>query len=73
MADGVSRRRFVRMSSLLTVVSLFLLIDLTCANLRPVAYMYLGLAIRTCLAAGYNRETPDVKADQHDWISRTWW
>lgn len=45
----------------------------SCADLRPVAYKYLGLAIRTCLAAGYNRETPDVKTDQHYWISRAWW
>jgi hypothetical protein len=27
----------------------------------PVAYMYLGQAIRTCLSAGFNREPVDGK------------
>ena len=38
--------------------------------LTLVAYMYLGVAVRTCLSAGFNRETHDSKSEA---ISRTWW
>ncbi|GAM36639.1 hypothetical protein TCE0_018r05879 [Talaromyces pinophilus] len=56
------------------VQALYLMAEICQNELAPhLAYKYLGLAIRTCLAAGYNRETPDVKTDQHYWISRAWW
>lgn len=69
------RPRYARTNSRLTVgFRLFGRVDGNlCADLPLVAYKYLGLAIRTCLAAGYNRETPDVKTDQHYWVSRAWW
>lgn len=38
-----------------------------------VAYMYLGLAIRTCLSAGFNREVRNPKDQRESWISKTWW
>lgn len=38
-----------------------------------VAYMYLGLAVRTCLSAGFNREVPSPKDQRSSWISKTWW
>ncbi|KAH9211559.1 hypothetical protein DL95DRAFT_234397, partial [Leptodontidium sp. 2 PMI_412] len=46
-----------------------------CQNeLSPhMAYMYMGQAIRTCLSAGYNRETPGQSEKQARLISRTWW
>lgn len=35
-------------------------------------YMFLGLAIRACLSAGFNRELSDPNY-QHSAISKTWW
>jgi hypothetical protein len=37
--------------------------------------MYLGLAVRTCLSAGFNREVPcpGDNAQRAGWISKTWW
>jgi Fungal specific transcription factor domain len=46
-----------------------------CQNeLNPhLAYMYLGLAVRTCLSAGFNRESPYPKQNHSDHIAKTWW
>ncbi|KAF9252862.1 transcriptional regulator family: Fungal Specific TF [Penicillium roqueforti] len=48
-----------------------------CQNeLNPnLAYMYLGLAVRTCLSAGFNREIPCLgdTTERSGWISKTWW
>ncbi|CEL04717.1 hypothetical protein ASPCAL05842 [Aspergillus calidoustus] len=55
------------------VQCLYLMAKICQNELNPnLAYMYLGLAIRTCLAAGFNRKVrhADPRAD---WISRTWW
>lgn len=38
-----------------------------------VAYMYLGWAIRSCLATGMNRETPNANARTCMSMSRIWW
>lgn len=35
--------------------------------------MYLGLAVRTCLSAGFNRESPNPKYQRSATISKTWW
>ncbi|KAF2668886.1 Zn(II)2Cys6 transcription factor [Microthyrium microscopicum] len=40
---------------------------------QHLAYMYLGLAIRTCLSAGFNRESPNPKCHQSGTIAKTWW
>ncbi|KAL2868176.1 uncharacterized protein BJX67DRAFT_387510 [Aspergillus lucknowensis] len=55
------------------VQCLYLMAKICQNELNPnLAYMYLGLAVRTCLAAGFNRKVrhADPRAD---WISRTWW
>jgi Fungal specific transcription factor domain len=46
-----------------------------CQNeLNPhLAYMYLGFAVRTCLSAGFNRESPNPKFQHSSTISKTWW
>ena len=38
-----------------------------------VAYMYLGWAIRSCLATGMNRETPNANTKTCMSMSRIWW
>jgi hypothetical protein len=35
--------------------------------------MYLGLAIRTCLSAGFNRESPNPRYHPSGTIGKTWW
>lgn len=36
--------------------------------------MYLGLAIRTCLSAGFNREPTNPRSSSHsETITKTWW
>lgn len=42
---------------------------------QSVAYMYLGLAVRTCLSAGFNRDVPSPgdNGQRSGWISKTWW
>ncbi|KAH6701308.1 C6 transcription factor [Cadophora sp. MPI-SDFR-AT-0126] len=59
----------------LDTVRCLLLMAKICQNeLSPhMAYMYMGQAIRTCLSAGYNRETPGQSEKQARFISRTWW
>ncbi|KAK0106311.1 hypothetical protein ONS96_003949 [Cadophora gregata f. sp. sojae] len=59
----------------LDTVRCLLLMAKICQNeLSPhMAYMYMGQAIRTCLAAGYNRESPGQSEKQAGFISRTWW
>lgn len=50
-----------------------------CQNeLNPnLAYMYLGMAVRASLSAGYHRETnttdPSSPSETNDAISKTWW
>ncbi|KAL4916863.1 RmlC-like cupin domain-containing protein [Aspergillus aurantiobrunneus] len=44
-----------------------------CLYLMVLAYMYLGLAVRTCLAAGFNRNVRPSSDPRAEWISRTWW
>ncbi|KAJ9315131.1 transcriptional regulator family: Fungal Specific TF [Paecilomyces variotii] len=57
-----------------TVQCLYLMSKICQNELNPnLAYMYLGLAIRTCLSAGFNRETRDPKSQHSQSISRMWW
>ncbi|GFF22927.1 quercetin 2,3-dioxygenase [Aspergillus udagawae] len=58
-----------------TVQCLYLMAKICQNELNPnLAYMYLGLAVRTCLAVGFNREIRNSKDQQRlGWISRTWW
>lgn len=35
--------------------------------------MYLGLAVRTSLAAGFNRNVRHLNDPRSEWISKTWW
>ncbi|KAJ5566162.1 hypothetical protein N7535_007800 [Penicillium sp. DV-2018c] len=59
-----------------TVQCLFMMAKVCQNELNPnLAYMYLGLAVRTCLSAGFNREVPcPGDTMQHsEWISKTWW
>ncbi|KAE8354811.1 fungal-specific transcription factor domain-containing protein [Aspergillus coremiiformis] len=57
-----------------TVQCLYLMAKICQNELNPnLAYMYLGLAIRTCLAAGFNREMRNSTEQRSDWISKTWW
>ncbi|RHZ60795.1 uncharacterized protein CDV56_104166 [Aspergillus thermomutatus] len=58
-----------------TVQCLYLMAKICQNELNPnLAYMYLGLAVRTCLAVGFNREVRNPKDQQRSgWISKTWW
>ncbi|KAF7588352.1 hypothetical protein BBP40_005781 [Aspergillus hancockii] len=57
-----------------TVQCLYLMAKICQNELNPnLAYMYLGLAIRTCLAAGFNREVRNSTDQRSSWISKTWW
>ncbi|XHG09756.1 hypothetical protein AWENTII_012797 [Aspergillus wentii] len=57
-----------------TVQCLYLMAKICQNELNPnLAYMYLGLAIRTCLSAGFNREVRGPKDQRSSWISKTWW
>ncbi|KAF9893930.1 hypothetical protein FE257_008901 [Aspergillus nanangensis] len=57
-----------------TVQCLYLMAKICQNELNPnLAYMYLGLAVRTCLAAGFNREVRNTTDPRADWISKTWW
>ncbi|KAB8255400.1 RmlC-like cupin [Aspergillus pseudonomiae] len=57
-----------------TVQCLYLMAKICQNELNPnLAYMYLGLAIRTCLAAGFNREVRNSTEQRAGWISKTWW
>lgn len=47
-------------------------------DILPVAYMYLGMAVRASLAAGYHREVMSpgkthTPAEAATAISKTWW
>ncbi|KAL4943429.1 hypothetical protein BDV06DRAFT_211075 [Aspergillus oleicola] len=58
----------------LDAVQCLYLMFLWSALLTPaVAYMYLGLAVRTCLAAGFNRNVRTSSDPRAEWISKTWW
>ncbi|RAK71414.1 RmlC-like cupin [Aspergillus fijiensis CBS 313.89] len=57
-----------------TVQCLYLMAKICQNELNPnMAYMYLGLAVRTCLAAGFNREVRSTDDHRAGWISKTWW
>ncbi|KAK2810146.1 hypothetical protein FQN50_003115 [Emmonsiellopsis sp. PD_5] len=60
-----------------TVQSLYLMASPPpplCPNQVPkLSYMYLGLAVRTCLSAGFNRESSNPKNKDSIWLSRAWW
>jgi hypothetical protein len=62
-----------------TVQCLILLAKVCQNELNPhLAYMYLGMAIRTSLSAGFNREimiksSVDKTQDRSEVISKTWW
>ncbi|KAL5002872.1 fungal-specific transcription factor domain-containing protein [Aspergillus recurvatus] len=56
------------------VQCLYLMAKICQNELNPnLAYMYLGLAVRTCLAAGFNRNVRHTSDPRAEWISRTWW
>ncbi|KAL4951404.1 hypothetical protein BDW69DRAFT_196467 [Aspergillus filifer] len=56
------------------VQCLYLMAKICQNELNPnLAYMYLGLAVRTCLAAGFNRNVRTSSNPRADWISKTWW
>ncbi|KAJ5647919.1 hypothetical protein N7490_004291 [Penicillium lividum] len=57
-----------------TVQCLYLMAKICQNELNPnLAYMYLGLAVRTCLSAGFNREIKGTNDQRSSWISKTWW
>ncbi|PYH95317.1 RmlC-like cupin [Aspergillus ellipticus CBS 707.79] len=66
---------YLQFSNTLDTVQCLYLMAKICQNeLNPnLAYMYLGLAIRTCLAAGFNREVRSATEQRSGWISKTWW
>ncbi|KAJ5820003.1 hypothetical protein N7474_005594 [Penicillium riverlandense] len=66
---------YLRFSNDLETVQCLYLMAKICQNeLNPnLAYMYLGLAVRTCLSAGFNREVRHPKDQRSSWISKTWW
>jgi hypothetical protein len=79
-----SRKLFVEAQSYLnelrfsndldTVQALYFMAKVCQNELNPhMAYMYLGLAVRTCLSAGFNRESPNPKYARSATISKTWW
>ncbi|KAL4800233.1 hypothetical protein BDV19DRAFT_375898 [Aspergillus venezuelensis] len=56
------------------VQCLYLMAKICQNELNPnLAYMYLGLAVRTCLAAGFNRNVRTSSDPRAEWISKTWW
>lgn len=65
----------LQFSNDLDVVQALYLMAKICQNeLNPnLAYMYLGRAVRTCLSAGFNRETSNPKTNHSDALSKTWW
>lgn len=87
--DGMSRLQWSRMlfaeaqtrldelqfsNDLEVVQCLYLMAKISQNELKPnLAYMYLGLAVRTCLSAGFNRETPNPKTKHSETLSKTWW
>ncbi|KAJ5692955.1 hypothetical protein N7462_002378 [Penicillium macrosclerotiorum] len=66
---------YLRFSNDLETVQCLYMMAKICQNeLNPnLAYMYLGLAVRTCLSAGFNREVRCPKDQRSSWISKTWW
>ncbi|KAH6950954.1 hypothetical protein DER45DRAFT_544269 [Fusarium avenaceum] len=64
----------IQFSSKLETIQCFYVMAKVCQNeLNPnLAYMYLGSAIRSCLAAGMNRETPSPNAKSCINMSRIW-
>ncbi|KAJ5709472.1 hypothetical protein N7493_010806 [Penicillium malachiteum] len=66
---------YLRFSSDVETVQCLYLMAKICQNeLNPnMAYMYLGLAVRTCLSAGFNREVRGPNDKRSSWISKTWW
>ncbi|CAF3524518.1 unnamed protein product [Fusarium graminearum] len=65
----------IQFSSQMETIQCFYVMAKVCQNeLNPnLAYMYLGWAIRSCLAAGMNRERNSPNAKSVLTMSRTWW
>ncbi|KAM0224053.1 hypothetical protein ACHAQD_002418 [Fusarium lateritium] len=65
----------IQFSSQIETIQCFYVMVKICQNeLNPnLAYIYLGWAIRSCLAAGMNRETPSPNAKNCISMSRIWW
>ena len=73
--EAQSRLRDLHFSNDLDTVQCLYFMAKVCQNeLNPhLSYMYLGLAIRTCLSAGFNREITGQEERKATAISRTWW
>ncbi|KAH7003109.1 fungal-specific transcription factor domain-containing protein [Fusarium venenatum] len=65
----------IQFSSQMETIQCFYVMAKVCQNeLNPnLSYMYLGWAIRSCLAAGMNRETSSPNEKSVLTMSRTWW
>ncbi|KAK2739894.1 hypothetical protein FQN55_009067 [Onygenales sp. PD_40] len=65
----------LRFSTDLETVQCLYLMAKVCQNELNLhlSYMYLGLAVRTCLSAGFNRESSNPKNKDSVWLSRAWW
>ncbi|KAH7175085.1 fungal-specific transcription factor domain-containing protein [Fusarium flagelliforme] len=65
----------IQFSSKVETIQAFYVMAKVCQNeLNPnLAYMYLGWAIRSCLATGMNRETPNANTKTCMSMSRIWW
>jgi hypothetical protein len=74
-AEAQAHLQALGFSNDLDVVQKLYLMTNICQNeLNPnLAYMYLGWAVRTCLSAGFNRETSNPKTQQSMALSTTWW
>ncbi|RBR04656.1 uncharacterized protein FIESC28_11521 [Fusarium coffeatum] len=64
----------IQFSSKIETIQAFYVMAKVCQNeLNPnLAYMYLGWAIRSCLATGMNRETPNANTKTCMSMSRIW-
>ncbi|KAJ5492972.1 hypothetical protein N7539_001718 [Penicillium diatomitis] len=73
--EAQAHLNYLRFSNDLETVQCLYMMAKICQNeLNPnLAYMYLGLAVRTCLSAGFNREVESPKDPRSSWISKTWW
>ncbi|PGH02031.1 hypothetical protein AJ80_08925 [Polytolypa hystricis UAMH7299] len=61
------------LNNLETVQCLYLMASRYLLIKLRVSYMYLGLAVRTCLSAGFNRSGSNPNNDQAASLSKTWW
>ncbi|KAH8883540.1 hypothetical protein GQ53DRAFT_732448 [Thozetella sp. PMI_491] len=57
-----------------TVHCLYLMAKICQNELTPhLAWTFLGRVIRTCISAGFNRDTPNLSPQRSQELSRTWW